>query len=242
MITAIKTKVKKLLLSLSGRFDHLERTVNIRKKWYGNSYGGFFVAPESLNESSIVYSFGIGEDISFDKTIIGDHHCRVFGFDPTPKSIAWIRKMRKDIPVEFSFFDYGIGQTTGLVDFYLPKNRDHVSGSLVNQENVDPDSVIQVRLKSFSSIVTDLGHSHVDVLKMDIEGAEYDVLDSILDSKIPISQIVVEFHDRFFQDGKLRTVNAIKQLKDYGFEIFGISDSFEEVSFINTTLVKPISD
>ena len=37
------------------------------KEWYGNGYGGFYVDPSLVPENAIVYSFGIGEDISFDK-------------------------------------------------------------------------------------------------------------------------------------------------------------------------------
>lgn len=41
-----------------------------KKIWYGNGYGGFYVNPDLLNSSSIVYSIGIGEDISFDLDVI----------------------------------------------------------------------------------------------------------------------------------------------------------------------------
>ncbi|GIS18490.1 MAG: hypothetical protein CM15mP120_04060 [Pseudomonadota bacterium] len=40
----------------------------------------------------------------------------------------------------------------------------------------------------------DLGHDHLDVLKMDIEGAEYAVLDDMLQSNILPDQLLVEFH------------------------------------------------
>ena len=95
-------------------------------------------------------------------------------------------------------------------------------------------------MKSLSDIISELGHNRIDVLKMDIEGAEYRVLDSILASGIPIDQIVVEFHDRFFEDGRLKTMDAVKKLRDHGYEIFGISDSFEEVSFINKKVLSDI--
>ncbi len=72
---------------------------------------------------------------------------------------------------------------------------------------------------------------------MDIEGAEYDVLGNILDSPVTINQILIEFHDRLFEDGKIKTISAIKRLSSHGYKIFGVSDSFEEVSFINTRVL-----
>jgi FkbM family methyltransferase len=233
MMSRLKSKIQKFLLRLSGSFKHLQEGVSVPKKWYGNEYGGFFACPTLLNDKSIVYSFGIGEDISFDESIVRTHHCSVYGFDPTPKSVKWIRGQEQTLPPKFHFFEYGIGNKSGAVEFFLPKNTDHVSGSFISQDNVDAKQSIEVQLKCIVDIVEELGHQQIDVLKMDIEGAEYQVLESILRSAIPINQILVEFHDRFFEEGSEQTIRMINKLKYHHFEIFGISDSFEEVSFIN---------
>lgn len=232
----IKSKIRRLIKLLTGQVSHLTRTVNVTKKWYGNNYGGFYVCPEFLNENSIIYSMGIGEDISFDTAVIENHNCHVFGFDPTPKSINWINQHHR-LPSKFNFFEYGIADISGLIDFYLPKNTEHVSGSFVKQDNINDKRKILVEMKSLDDIVSTLGHKQIDILKMDIEGAEYNVIDSLLKSKVQINQILIEFHDRFFDDGKNKTLNVIKKLKDHGYEIFGVSDSFEEVSFINKTIL-----
>ncbi|MNY24753.1 hypothetical protein D3C86_1584910 [compost metagenome] len=73
---------------------------------------------------------------------------------------------------------------------------------------------------------------------MDIEGSEYDVLENIVKSNRFIGQILIEFHDRFFENGKERTLRVLKILKEKGFIIFGISETFDEVSFINKNLIK----
>ena len=87
-------------------------------------------------------------------------------------------------------------------------------------------------MKSFKDILKMYNHDQIDVLKMDIEGSEYDVIASILNSKIEIGQILIEFHNRFFEDGFSRTKKAIKLLRSSGFELFAISDSKEELSFV----------
>jgi hypothetical protein len=112
-----------------------------------------------------------------------------------------------------------------------------VSGSFITQDNVSQEQVIQVQMRSLEDIITQLGHQQVDILKMDIEGAEYQVLESVLKNSSVINQILIEFHDRFFKDGKQRTIYAINKLKEHGFEIFGVSDSLEEISFINKRLL-----
>jgi FkbM family methyltransferase len=235
MIKIIKRKIKKLILKLSGKVGHLKKGVKCKYAWYGNQYGGFYVCPEFLNEKSVVYSFGIGEDISFDKAIIKNHGCEVFGFDPTPKSIRWVES--QDTPVEFRFYDFGISNKSGLIDFYLPKNADFVSGSIIDQINIDTEKKVSVKMKTIQDILNELNHKHIDVLKMDIEGAEYDVIGDILNCNISVDQILIEFHDRFFKDGRLKSYQAVKNLNSKGYEIFAASDSFEEISFINKNIL-----
>ena len=199
-------------------------------KWFGNNYGGFYVCPDNLNSSSIIYSFGIGEDVSFDTSIIGEFKCEVFGFDPTPKSINWVHS--QNLPSKFHFHQYGIDNKTRLVNFYLPKNPEFVSGSVLENLNIDTDTTIQVQMRTLEEIAGSLGHKKIDVLKMDIEGSEFKIPDSILNSELQINQILIEFHDRFFSDGKVMRKNAENILRSNGFEIFAISNSLEEVSFI----------
>ena len=210
MIKIVKAKVKRLILKTSGKVRHLKKRIDCNKQWYGNVYGGFYVCPDFLNINSVVYSFGIGEDASFDRDIIEKHDCNVFAFDPTPKSIRWVS--RQEISEKFRFFEFGISNKSGLIDFFLPKNPDHVSGSMLRQNNVNIEEKILVEMKTIEDIMNERNHTHIDVLKMDIEGEEYDVINNILDNNISVGQILVEFHDRFFEDGvekSLQTVNTV---------------------------------
>jgi FkbM family methyltransferase len=231
MTTKIKSKIKQFILKITGKVGHLKKGVICKHVWYGNTYGGFYLCPEFLDENSIVYSFGIGEDVSFDNAVIKNHDCHVFGFDPTPKSINWIK--RQKLHEKFHFYEFGISNKSGFVDFFLPNNPEHVSGSIITQKNVDIMKKVSVEMKSLNDIMNELGHKHIDILKMDIEGSEYDVIENILNSKISITQILIEFHDRFIENGNLKSKQEIEKLKLNGYEIFAVSDSFEEISFIN---------
>jgi len=229
------TRKVRIRLSIDeAKISHLKPTIDVKKKWYGSSYGGFFVCPEYVNNESVVYSFGIGKDISFDRKVIAKHGCKVHGFDPTPKSINYIKAM--PVADSFSFFDYGIASKTGVVKFFLPKNEKAVSASLVVSDVVDEENFVEAKMKSFADITADLGHQQVDVLKMDIEGAEYEVIDSLLNSNVVIRQLLVEFHDRLFTD-EIKSKATVRLLQKNGFEIFGASLNYEEISFINTKLL-----
>lgn len=223
-------KLKKHGLLISGQYNHLKKQTKCKTAWYGNKYGGFFVCPAHLNAQSIVYSFGIGKDISFDKAMIDQHQCQVFGFDPTPNSINWV--METSTPELFQFFPYGLGNKDSVEQFFLPKNPNEISGSMVDQSNVSTNNTIPVEIKTLKTLSSNLNHTCIDVLKMDIEGSEYDVIDSIINSPLTIRQLLIEFHDRLFEDGYIKTQNAVKKLNQAGYKVFAVSDSLQEVSFI----------
>lgn len=225
-------KTKKHALLLSGKYNHLKKQEKCKALWYGNTYGGFYVCPDQLNPQSIVYSFGIGRDISFDKAMIDQHDCQVFGFDPTPNSITWV--LETPTPERFQFFPYGLGNRDSIEQFFMPKNPNEVSGSIVHQSNVSKSNTIPVEIKTIKTISAKLGHTRIDVLKIDIEGSEYEVIDSIIDSQLTIRQLLIEFHDRLLDDGYSKTQNAIQKLNSAGYKVFAVSDSLQEVSFIKT--------
>ena len=200
------------------------------KLWIGSSYGGFFICP-NLSPSSVVYSIGVGQDISFDEEIIERFDCHVWAYDPTPKSIDWVNT--NSVPAKFHFNPLGISDKDEIATFFMPRDDTNVSGSVVESSFVSTDRAIQVELKCLGSLMVLNQHSQIDLLKMDIEGAEYKVLENILAQNIPIRQLVVEFHGRLIKNGVRITNRTIELLRKRGFRLFAMSNSGEELSFIN---------
>jgi FkbM family methyltransferase len=227
----VKAFLKLNINILLNREPRIRIQVKTKKRWYGNKYGGFYLVPDGLKQDSIVYSFGIGEDVSFDLDVIRHHQCRIFAYDPTPRSIDWIS--HQDLPAGFHFEPCGISSKDGESVFYLPKNKSHVSGSLSLTDNIDKNEKISVPVFRLKTLMERNRHDHISVLKMDIEGAEYDVLEDVINSGINVQQVLVEFHHRFLGDGVSRTRNALKILNDKGYKVFGVSDQNSEISLIN---------
>jgi hypothetical protein len=75
-------------------------------------------------------------------------------------------------------------------------------------------------MRSLSSIMKQLGHTHIDILKMDIEGSEWDVLNGDLPS---IGQLLVEVHENGYVNVDYRA-RALSDLFDniehYGLRLF----------------------
>ena len=199
------------------------------KSTLGNKGAQWAICTELINKDSIIYSFGVGTDVSFDLEMINKFGVNIHAFDPTPKSIEWIKQ--QVLPEKFNFHPIGIAAFDGEVEFTLPDNPNFVSGSIDNLLGTQGEK-IKVPVKDLISIMKSLSHNHMDILKMDIEGAEYDVIDDMIASNLDIKQILVEFHHRFPNIGVKKTKDTIKKLNNFGYRIFHISNNGEEYSFI----------
>jgi FkbM family methyltransferase len=211
-----------------GKDLYLRRQARLPYRTLGSGFNAWTFHPSGLNERSVVYSFGVGLDISFDLALIENYGMPVYAFDPTPRSIEWVKT--QTLPENFIFSEFGIADYDGVSEFSIPDDENFVSGR-IGEENPNKKK-IKVNVKRLQSIMQLYGHDKIDLLKMDIEGAEYDVIADILDSGIIIKQCLVEFHHRFEDIGIKRTREAVKKLNLAGYKIFHVSPSGEEIAFI----------
>ena len=77
----------------------------------------------------------------------------------------------------------------------------------------------------------ELGHGHVDLLKMDIEGFEYEVIDDMIAEVTLPTCLLVEFHHFQCQDPSA-TRSAVERLQSAGYSLFWVSDLGAEYGFL----------
>ncbi len=229
---SIVRRLRKLVKVALGKEFLVKRDVICVKERFGSDYGGWDVVTTSIDTHSIVYSFGVGEEASFDTALIEKFNLTIHAFDPTPKSIEWVK--RQGFSDRFVMHDYGIAAIDGNVSFSPPENPDHVSHTLLDRPSTKAKA-ISVPVKRLSTIMKELGHDQIDILKMDIEGAEYDVIKDISKSGIRPLQILVEFHHRFPGVGIKRSKEAIDRLRSMGYQLFSVSTTNEEFCFIRNS-------
>jgi FkbM family methyltransferase len=220
--------LKRVVRAFRGRDLWQRRQVTCTEWKLGNKDAQWCICPDGLSASSVVYSFGVGEDISFDLQLIREFGVQVHAFDPTPKSIEWLDK--QSLPEKFVFHDYGIADHDGICVLLPPENPAQVSHTIVNRKA--PGSAIEVPVRRLASIMKSLGHPKIDLLKMDVEGAEYGVIEDLLNAGIAVGQLLVEFHHRWPEVGIGPTVEAIKKLNRAGYLIFSVAPGGEEYSFL----------
>ena len=213
----IRAQIRKFVRSYpEWRFSPPRVQVERPLKQIGSNYGGYYFDPTGLGSNSIVYSIGIGEDISFDLAIIKQYGVTVHAFDPTPRVKTWL--VSQPLPEQFDFHDIGIAGFDGEADFYFPPKPEFVSHSILQARQYSQDS-IRVPMIRLSTAMRRLGHTRIDILKMDIEGAEYAVLEDLTREKIAVNQILVEFHHRLSSAGTGMTKRVLALLADHGMKI-----------------------
>jgi FkbM family methyltransferase len=191
----------------------------------GTDYGGYAVILEHVRPESVVYSFGLGEDVSFDLALIERTACQVFGFDPTPRSMAWLKA--QSLPSGFHVRELGVAARDGQASFAPPKDPTHISHSMVAPAL---ESGLSFEVRRLTTIMHELGHERLDLLKMDVEGAEYEVLDDLLQCPLRPRQVLVEFHHGMHGIPVSKTERSLRALRDAGYRIFDAQPSGREFS------------
>jgi FkbM family methyltransferase len=194
----------------------------------GTSYGGWtFVDTDTLFESTIV-SCGLGEDASFDVEFASRFHAKVIVVDPTPRAVLHFHQIAQRIgrkasgpyadsgkqPAEaydlsaltsasLTLIDKALWTECKPVKLYMPDNPDFVSHSLMNgrSDGPAPMDFIEVNAVSLDALLHSFALRDLPLLKLDIEGAEIEVIQDMLAKKIFPGQILVEY-DEFRSSSK----------------------------------------
>jgi FkbM family methyltransferase len=225
MLQVLPQKIAQRLLNLihglMDRGELLDCEVSTRNdlKQIGTKYGGWVVPTDLLDANSICYCVGCGEDISFDLGLIDEFNCHIFGFDPTPRAIDYVKKKIAGCD-RYHFFDVGLWDQTDILKFYVPKNRDHVSHSVINLQKTS--DYFEAKVDRLSQIMQANGHHHLDLLKLDIEGAEYKVIQSILQDQLDIKILCIEYDECFNpldRNYKQRVRESVNSLINAGYTL-----------------------
>ncbi len=206
--------------------------VDIPFRVLGTDYGGWPIAYQNLPQSPVIFSVGVGEDISFDLAAIDQFGAQVHAFDPTPRSRIWIESQR--LPESFRFYPVGLAGEDGEAEFFAPENDAYVSFSAQPARHSDRDKMVRAPVHRMAGLMALAGTDVPDLLKMDIEGFEYAVIDDLLHSQILPRQMMIEFHHRMYDIENKRTIDAVEKIRNNGYRLFYVSKTGHEYGFIRT--------
>jgi FkbM family methyltransferase len=169
----------------------------------------------------------VGQDISFDLALILQFGCHVQAFDPTPRCISWLGNQK--LPNTFHFHPIGLSDKIQTLRFAAPPEGNFVSYTVASRS--DSTEFVELPVKPLDVIMLDIGHSSIDLLKMDIEGSEYVVIADMVAKGIFPKQLCIEFHHGMFGYEKKQTQTAVNALRKAGYRIHHVSASGREYGF-----------
>lgn len=206
----------------------------------GSDYGGWWVPDEVLASPGWVVSAGAGEDVSFDVELnrLG---FSVLLIDPTPRALThceavaragmgggeysvsaggYVYNMEGWEAVRWRVLPYGLWTESAHLYFAPPSDPRAVSHSLSRSQTGSGGFWADVL--SLSDVLQRIQVNHIQILKLDIEGAELDVLQSMLDRDICPEVLCVEF-DSVVDDTRgeslARCADIFGQLTDRGYRV-----------------------
>lgn len=218
-------------------WSRLKRSLGRRwKEWrlprgyrrLGTRYGGWWVDTRLVGPQPLLIDCGLGEDISFPTAFLqyfpGAH---VIGVDPNPRSLAYCRAY---CPPGMEILANAFWTTAGEnLTFYLPRSQeqlpkgaDGVSGSLdASHEYVEGGERIETQTVDLDALLARAGRKDCDILKLDIEGAEYALLEALVaNGRIYAArQVLVEFHHGVTRHTLDDTRRIVAALAAAGFQL-----------------------
>jgi len=181
------------------------------------------------DRNCVVYSFGSNGEVTFEEALINmTKSCEVhiFDYSLSPEKAEMVQSVSGA-----TLHEYGIGAEDSFVTAPFSDGESNVN---------------QYQLKNLSSIMSDLGHTWIDVLKMDVEGAEYEILPAMvahyaaLNENVPVTQAQIEYHHSAGSPPMTDLVHTLLLMEESGFRTFsteynvnGAPWNFIEYSYLN---------
>jgi FkbM family methyltransferase len=175
------------------------------------------IPSEYVRPGAICYCAGVGENVDLELRLVEHYGARVFALDPTPRAIRFIENLSLDAE-RLTFLPVGLWSEDVTLRFYEPDNPLHVSHSVV-EDHASGKRFFEAPCKTLSTLMRENGHAVIDMLKMNIEGAEYEVLGKMIEDEIRPRVLM------FTIEGKnplLQGIRWTKRLREYGYRLVGL--------------------
>src|SRR5258708_15578088 len=183
--------------------------------------------PRFLRRDSTVIDLGANIG-TFSRLMSQKYGCVCYAVEPNPDCFARLGDMTRVKP-----FNLAIADRDGTMSFYVAANSE--ASSFVRTG--DDDREIQVPTARLDAFVEQQGIGTIDLLKVDIEGAEVPVLDSLPDAFLrSIGQIAIEFHDFCGLLARKDVARLEQRLESLGFRSINFSKGshgHEDHLFVN---------
>jgi FkbM family methyltransferase len=181
-------------------------------------YGGWTVPSALLGTDSVCYLAGVGEDITFDLGLIARFGCTVDAFDPVPEAAVHVAGAARHEP-RLRFHPVGVWSSDTTLRFSEPRAAGFVSRSATDMQGTGGGLELPVR--GVRSLMDELGHETLDLLKISVEGSEYEILDHVVADGIDARILCVEYAQPAPEPAA--PGRSVARMKEAGFDLVAAS-------------------
>lgn len=118
----------------------------------------------------------------------------IYAFEPVPDNFAVLQKNIANCP-RIRGLNYGLGAADGELEMFASANPVNFGGFSLHPAGSDASRRVRIQVRNAAGALRELGITQVDVIKIDTEGAEYDILTALPGEILAGAQYVVgELH------------------------------------------------
>lgn len=176
-----------------------------RDRWYADN-GDLTIRLDypDLTPDSMVFDLG-GWQGNWASDIYAKYNCHVHVFEPVlAYADAIAERFSKNAKIEV--FKCGLAGQDDAVEIFLGSE-----GSSTTRNHNNKSEIQTIKLRAFSDFVAEHGIDEIDLIKINIEGGEFELLEHITqsDAITRIKHLQIQFHD--FIPGAVARRQAIRQ-------------------------------
>lgn len=218
-----------MLQNLWSKFVRLVARVAGLKQQRGHHF-----YPGMLGSDALVIDLGAHKG-EFSRLITSDYGCSVLGLEANPQLYEALPTLPRA-----RFMNLAIHRDDSPVVFYL--SEDPESSSLFEEVAQATGGLTRITVAgtTLDSLLKKNKITSVSLLKVDIEGAEFQMLERASEETLAkIAQITVEFHASKLSKGhsaeRVRTIG--QRLRRLGFQTLAMDRDYTDVLFLNTSRI-----
>jgi FkbM family methyltransferase len=180
-------------------------------RWFNDGGDIKYRYDYDLNSKSLVFDVG-GYEGNFSQKIIDKFSCKVFIFEPMKSYYNLIEK-RFSTNDNVILYNFGLSKLTEDIKIF---HSDDASSMFKESESYEI-----INVKNITDFIKESNISKIDLLKLNIEGSEYDVLEKLIEDDLIgiIDNIQVQFHS-FIDNCVYRRDNIRKHLRETHYETY----------------------
>ena len=174
----------------------------------------------------------LGQGYSYFSKIFDPNTYDYVLFEPNPN--CYDKLVAQNYKGNIEIFNQGVWTHNSTLKLYgLSESNDNFSqgASIISDHNsiyyeANDDSALEVDVIDLNEFIKNKTHNYVEViLKLDVESAEYEILNSLIESRMieKIDVLFVEFHSKYFKgkekEKKIEEKTLVRKIRSMGVHV-----------------------